>query len=564
MRKFILLVCVLLNLSGCDKDRNTYPKRPKDTPYFYNETGLTEVNVDICTELRRARKLTGIEFVVVLLKRVPQDIRIEEYAAGLFDEWKIGSKAGGKGLLVLFVEDSHTLKIEVGYALEGIFTDAFCASFQPTIKSYYAGRYFGDVFTGMIMWMETKIINGTEAEFDDELKNLFAQPEAPELSDTFLSGGGGIVDDEYFFEKETKLSLIRQIPVEKIRQFDSEKDVEVVLERYFRTLEEGINYPFLGIFTEGSQMMRLEYPKSIHYLQSEWADYQRQFPYRIAYNNKKDLAALRFKESLVWPIFLRETPDGYWKLDVTKAWAYSQSDADLRRMYPRYKDHPWMFAFSEYKYQRSRCWIPELIPFPLNLREKIAGLEEAIKKEPVNASNYFELADIFYWECYWIRSAIDVAEEGLELEPDNVPYRWLAIDMRYRFPEVENTPIHYEALLKSDPEVRRVRSSYSWHCWFISMEYRKALSLLKENKHESWAQQLLRAYKKNYWEQVARDKHMISKTWGYFYIFYLPHTVTSILVAISVVGLAALIIIRKRLARTQNQQGMITNVEKVG
>lgn len=75
---------------------------------------------------------------------------IGDYASGLFDHWDIGSKTGGKGVLILFVEDLGTLKIEVSYELEDVFTDAFCKFFQPTIKNYYAGRYLGDTFGGVL------------------------------------------------------------------------------------------------------------------------------------------------------------------------------------------------------------------------------------------------------------------------------------------------------------------------------------------------------------------------------------------------------------------------------
>jgi len=143
MRKaWIILVVISVTMSsGCgifEQPDDTYPKRPKKTPYFYNETALTEVNQDICTELRRARKITGIEFVMVLVKKIPEHISVGTYASELFDKWKVGSETNGKGVLILFVDNTHTLKIEVSYDLEGIFTDAFCSSFQPTIKSYYA------------------------------------------------------------------------------------------------------------------------------------------------------------------------------------------------------------------------------------------------------------------------------------------------------------------------------------------------------------------------------------------------------------------------------------------
>jgi hypothetical protein len=477
MKKLALLICALVIISGFDNGESKYPSRPKKTPYFYNETSIIEANQDICTELRRARKLTNIEFVMVLLKEIPNTIHIGEYSAELFHKWRIGSKTKGKGVLILFVENTHTFKIEVSYELEGIFTDTFCSSFQPTIKSYYAGEYFGDVFTGVILCMERKAISGIDVEFDTALENLIGASEPLEVSDAFLSGGGGIIDNEYFYDKDIKLSMIRQLSEERICEFDCDRDIDVVLSRYFKSLEEGINYPFLGIFTEGSQMMRLEYPESINFLRSQWQDYQKEFPYRIIYNKRGDLAAIRFK-GLLWPLFLRKTPEGFWKIDVTKGWAFSQANWNLTEIYPLYKDHPWMFAFPEYGYKKSKCNIPKLIPFPLNIKERIAKLEAAIKRSPHDASNYFKLADIFYWECYWIRAAIDLAEKGLEIEPDNIPYRWLAIYMRYRFPKVEGIPAHYEALLKINPCDRYVLKRYVSYCTTFSQDKLKATVLL--------------------------------------------------------------------------------------
>jgi tetratricopeptide (TPR) repeat protein len=189
---------------------------------------------------------------------------------------------------------------------------------------------------------------------------------------------------------------------------------------------------------------------SIYDLQTELKGYQKEFPYRIIYNKTGDLAAIRFK-GLLWPLFLRQTPEGFWKLDITKGWAFSQANYNLTGMYPLYRDHPWMFAYTDYPYEKSRCNIPKLIPFPLNIKSRIEELQDAIRKDPGNASNYFKLADIFYWECFWVRAAIDVVEKGLKLEPDNVPYRWLVIYMLYRYPKIEDIPAHYKALLKLNP-----------------------------------------------------------------------------------------------------------------
>ena len=141
-----------------------------------------------------------------------------------------------------------------------------------------------------------------------------------------------------------------------------------------------------------------------------------------------------------------------------------------------------MFAFPEYRYQKSLCNIPRLRPDSFSVKDEIIKLEELIKNEPNDASNYFELGDVLYWECYWIGAAIDVVEKGLDLEPDNVPYRWLAIFMRYRYPKIEYIPEHFDALLKINPNDVVVLKNYISHCRLFTKESNKANELERRLK----------------------------------------------------------------------------------
>ena len=536
MKKFALLLCYLLIVSGCTQDEDIYPRRPTKTPYLYNETSFTEINQELCITLRRARQDTDAEFVTVLLKKIPENFSVEDYAAGLFHKWKIGSTTNGKGVLVLFVEDTHTLKIEVSYKLEPVLTDAFCSTFQPTIKSYYAGRYFGDVFSNAIRCMVRRIISGTEYQAED-----FRQPVVDE-EDVFLSGGGGIIDDEYFYEKDTKLSFIKNIPYEKIRQFDADPDIEVVLARYFQSLEQGINYPFLGLLTEGSQMMRLEYPESQYFYQSRWQDCQAAMPYEIKYDG--DLAALRFAKDQSFPIFLRRTSDGLWKVDAARAWVCSWQDFAKNKSGPLYDDHPWIFAFPEFKSSSKHFSVPPLLPDSVNLNDEIARLENQINQNPKDPSNYFKLADIFYWDCLWIGPAIDLVEKGLVLDQYNVPYRWMVIDMRYRFPDPEPNLEHFKCLLKNKLDLDALLC-YSRHCWFYTMEYKKAIKLLEKakdfekklNNNTKKSQQYLQTYKDNFWKQLFLDTNLFYRLRMYLYFFYWDEEM-QIIAAITLVAIA--------------------------
>jgi hypothetical protein len=523
-----LAVAALLLVLGCSgADSGLYPERPHDTPYYYNETAFTEMDQSSRACLRYARARTGVEFVTAIVRSTPNTMLIGDYAAGLFDEWEIGSKTDGRGVLILFVEADQTLKIEVSYELEPFLTDAYCSSFQPTIKSYYAGRYFGDVFDMIVESLSRRILLEITEEDPDWLAYPAAHPDILEASDTFLSGGGGVIEDDYYYEKNAKLAFIKPLPVERIREFDTDRNMVTVVERYLRSLREGINYPFLELLTEGGQMKRLEYPESPHFYRSRWEDCRRGFPYEIKVEG--DLAVVRFSEDTSFPIFMRRTPNGFWKVDAARAWVSSWQDFAGNKSGPMYRDHPWMFAFPEYKEKKSLCRVPEPFPLSRSLKDEIRRLDEAMLQNPEEASNYFDLADIFCWECMWLATAIDLVERGLELDPGNMPYRWLAIDMHYRFPSPEPNAGHFEALLAMNPRDADALYGYSYHCWQFTMEYRKAIKFLRRGReaevritgketHYRW---YLKHYRETYWSEVAVYWSAPRKVWNFIWIFWL-------------------------------------------
>jgi uncharacterized protein len=72
---------------------------------------------------------------------------IEEYANGLFRAWGIGNKQRNDGLLLVVAPVEHKVRIEVGYGLEGIMTDALSSiiirhDLSPRFK---AGDYAGGI-----------------------------------------------------------------------------------------------------------------------------------------------------------------------------------------------------------------------------------------------------------------------------------------------------------------------------------------------------------------------------------------------------------------------------------
>lgn len=73
--------------------------------------------------LRAHEDATGNQVVVVTLQSL-QDRTIEEYAVELGRHWGIGQDDRDNGVLLLVAPNERQVRIEVGYGLEGLLTDA--------------------------------------------------------------------------------------------------------------------------------------------------------------------------------------------------------------------------------------------------------------------------------------------------------------------------------------------------------------------------------------------------------------------------------------------------------
>ena len=76
----------------------------------------------------------------------------KRFATELFNDWGIGDAETDNGVLLLFVEDQHSLEFETGYGAEETLTDSKCERiFTKTIKPFFkAGDYEGgDVAFGL-------------------------------------------------------------------------------------------------------------------------------------------------------------------------------------------------------------------------------------------------------------------------------------------------------------------------------------------------------------------------------------------------------------------------------
>ena len=98
---------------------------PPLTGRVVDQAGLLDASQEaaLSAKLQALEEKTTDQLVVVTLSSL-QDTSIEDYGYQLGRHWAIGQKDKNNGVLLIVAPNERKLRIEVGYGLEGVLTDA--------------------------------------------------------------------------------------------------------------------------------------------------------------------------------------------------------------------------------------------------------------------------------------------------------------------------------------------------------------------------------------------------------------------------------------------------------
>ena len=98
--------------------------------------------------------------IAVLLVATTAPEEIEQYSIRVVDAWKLGRKKVDDGALLILAKDDHKLRIENGYGLEGVLTDAASNRIieETMVPLLRQGQYFAAISAGVDQMM--RLIDG--------------------------------------------------------------------------------------------------------------------------------------------------------------------------------------------------------------------------------------------------------------------------------------------------------------------------------------------------------------------------------------------------------------------
>lgn len=117
----------------------------------------------------------------VLMVATTQPEDIAQYSIRVVEQWKLGRKGTDDGALLIIAKDDRTVRIEVGYGLEGVLTDAMSKRIisDDIVPRFKQGDFYGGVTAGVERIIN--VINGeplppprrTRGERDDDSVRQF-------------------------------------------------------------------------------------------------------------------------------------------------------------------------------------------------------------------------------------------------------------------------------------------------------------------------------------------------------------------------------------------------------
>ena len=172
----LMLACLLLALPAAANAQKFPPLsgRVVDAANMLSpeqEAQLTQLSDEI-------EKASSRQFVVATVPDL-QGYPIEDYGVGLIRAWQLGQKGANNGIILIVAPNDRKVRIEVGYGLEPVMTDAYAGMIISNIivPRFRSGDMAGGVLAGAAaIGEQMKLpLEAAEKRAQDQLKAAHAK-----------------------------------------------------------------------------------------------------------------------------------------------------------------------------------------------------------------------------------------------------------------------------------------------------------------------------------------------------------------------------------------------------
>jgi uncharacterized protein len=162
--RVVLLALLLNGLTSIGLAHADVPDEVKVPPLTQRVTDLT-ATLDaqqiqtLESRLAAFEAKKGAQLAVLIVPSTKPET-IEQFSIRVVDKWKLGRKGVDDGALLLIAKNDRTLRIEVGYGLEGVLPDAIANRIidEIIVPRFKRGDFYSGIESGLAAMMQ--VVNG--------------------------------------------------------------------------------------------------------------------------------------------------------------------------------------------------------------------------------------------------------------------------------------------------------------------------------------------------------------------------------------------------------------------
>ncbi len=411
-----LLTAVVLCVIGCTQQNGS--QRPSNNSLVFDQAGIVEQTDELHRVLDIYRNQFDVEMVIVTIDSIT-GMDINQYAQELFNNWRIGEKYDGKGVLLLVAADTGEGRLEISYNLEHIFTDLMCGRIiRNQVRPFWE---MDMIYVGMLDAVFLISERSRLLAYDQSTSS-----EQAHRDDQFLSGGGGVtlpIDFNLGYESKTRLST-----EDRTRFGPSQTPMDVV-EKFRLVMSSGINDNTLEMYTPYTQVFFVMEPT----LTKEYKTYAeiiaKGAPFDIKSDGTRAVIQMRKDCQDRFPLFCLKTNAG-WQLDwvtffhshgrkLTGGWSMHRVPIGYEHLLP-----------GTNKVAKWCSWLPVKVNQEVDIRLQVSEAERLLMENIDSPDRHLHLADL-YLSCWRWPDALRLYSRAVALSPKEPRYLAALAEAKY-------------------------------------------------------------------------------------------------------------------------------------
>jgi hypothetical protein len=389
---------------------------------FVNDTADHRFDESIKVSILAAHRRTGVTNAVIISDRF-DPVTIDRETNALFARLNLGRDTAGRAILYAFSPARHLLRIEVGYALEGVLPDAAVRGFESAAKSFTFVERYQDFWAELINTVNIQIAERRDADPVDA------------SSFRFLSGGAGVRANDLTTTPDQLARETNLLPARRNPEFESDADPGVTLSRYLESLTQGLGDADLPLLNGASRVFRGFTPQTAGQLTRNGRMYRRAGLDQILVFGDRAVATFG-SGAPVLPIML-ERWDSMWLIDEPRSWALFQRFEDSNQVFLKFP--------IETGDRRVARWLDRRFGTPLYPRPRV----DVRRSQPVDRPVEFN-----FFNYYWLeRARAALPDEPSRHREDQL---WIARDIAMNLGRVSEFLALMDELVRRHPEDQKL------------------------------------------------------------------------------------------------------------